>query len=58
MLSAMDEDLTLSTDVDLFRTKIWDKENRDIIIYDNLIGAEEDTDPTTAIGGGNIVIHK
>ena len=58
MLSAIDEKLTPSTDVDLFRIKIWDKDDDDTIVYDNQMGAEDDADPTTAIGGGNIVIHK
>jgi VCBS repeat-containing protein len=58
MLSAIDEKLTPSTDVDLFRIKIWDKDNDDVIVYDNQMGAEDDADPTTAIGGGSIVIHK
>jgi len=57
-LSAIDEDLTPSTDVDLFRIKIWDKDNNDEVIYDNKLGAEDDSDPTTEIGGGNIKIHK
>ena len=58
MLSAIDEKLTPSTDVDLFRIKIWDKDNDDAIVYDNQTGGEDDADPTTAIGGGSIVIHK
>lgn len=58
MLSAIDEKLTPSTDVDLFRIKIWDKNNGDAIVYDNKMGAEDDADPTTAIVGGSIVIHK
>ena len=59
MLSAVDEDLTPSTDDDLFRIKIWDKNNDDAVVYDNKVGAAEgDTDPSTAIGGGNIKIHK
>ena len=57
MLSAIDAKLTPSTDVDLFRIKIWDKDTEEIV-YDNLLGADDDADPTTAIGGGNIVIHK
>ena len=57
LISAIDEDLTPSTDVDLFRIKIWDKDNNDVVIYDNMIGEEENTDPTTEIGGGNIKIH-
>ena len=58
MLSAIDEKLTPSTDVDLFRIKIWDKDNNDLVIYDNQIGDPEDGDPTTEIASGQIVIHK
>ena len=58
MLSAVDEKLTPSTDVDLFRIKIWDKDNGDAIVYDNQMGDDDDGDATTAIGGGSIVIHK
>lgn len=57
MLSAIDEEITPSTDVDLFRIKIWDKDDNDNVIYDNKLGAEDDSDPTTAIGGGQIKIH-
>jgi len=57
MLSAIDEELTPSTDVDLFRIKIWDKDNNDSIVYDNQMDAEDDADATTEIGGGNIKIH-
>ena len=57
MLSAIDAKLTPSTDVDLFRIKIWDEDTEEVV-YDNLLGADDDADPTTAIGGGNIVIHK
>jgi len=55
-LSAIDASLTPNTDVDLFHIKIWDKATGDVI-YDNQIGASENKEPTTAIGGGNIVIH-
>lgn len=58
MLFAVDEVLTSSTDTDLFRIKIWDRDNGDAIVYDNETGAGDDADPTTAIGGGSIVIHK
>lgn len=57
MLSAIDEKLTPSTDVDLFRIKIWDK-NNDEVVYDNQMDDPDDADPTTAIGGGSIKIHK
>jgi PKD repeat protein len=58
MISAIDEKLTPSTDVDLFRIKIWDKDLGDSVVYDNEMGAGDDADPTTAIGGGSIVVHK
>jgi hypothetical protein len=61
LLSAVDSELTPSTDVDLFRIKIWDVDNDDAIIYDNQVAcldAGDDADPCTAIGGGSIVIHK
>ncbi len=57
MLTAIDEALTPSTDVDLFRISIWDKDT-DEVIYDNQMGDEEDADPTTELGGGSIVIHE
>lgn len=58
MLTATDEALTPSTNVDLFRIKIWDKDNGDVVVYDNQMGDPDDAEPTTAIGGGSIVIHK
>ena len=58
LISAIDEKLTPSTDVDLFRIKIWDKDNGDAIVYDNALGLADDADPVTAIAGGQIVIHK
>jgi Domain of unknown function (DUF2341)/PKD domain len=58
MLSAIDEKLTPSTDVDMFRIRIWDKDNGDAVVYDNNIGNDDDADPTTALGGGTIIIHE
>ncbi len=58
MLSATDEQLTPSTDIDLFRIKIWDKENNDMLVYDNQLDAYGGENLTTAIQGGNIIIHK
>ena len=57
MLTAIDAALTPSTDVDLFRIKIWDNAT-DEVVYDNQLGSSDDADPTTAIGGGSIVIHE
>ncbi len=57
MLTAIDEELTASTDVDLFRIKIWDKVSEEIV-YDNKPGASDTGDDATELGGGSIVIHK
>ena len=43
---------------DKFRIKIWDKGAADNVVYDNQIDAADGADPTTVIGGGQIVIHK
>jgi len=61
-LTAIDAGLTPSTDVDLLRIKIWDKEDGDAVIYDNQVGpgcsdSADGADPCTEIGGGSIVIH-
>jgi len=41
LISAVDENLTPNTDVDLFRIKIWDIDNNDEIIYDNILYADD-----------------
>jgi PKD repeat protein len=56
MISAIDAAKTPSTDVDLFRIKIWDNETEEIV-YDNQMGDDEDADATTEIAAGNIVVH-
>jgi len=43
--------------VDKFRIKIWDR-GTGSIVYDNQNGSADDANPTTAIQGGNIVIHQ
>jgi len=58
LLFSTDAELTPSTDDDLFRIKIWDKNLADAVVYDNEIGSDEDADPTTIIQGGSIVIHE
>jgi hypothetical protein len=59
MLSAVDANLAENTETDLFRIKIWDKDNGDVVVYDNQCGADDyaDLDQTTGIAGGSIVIH-
>jgi hypothetical protein len=61
ILTAVDGDLKDSGS-DKFRIKIWLEDEvtaEETIIYDNMLGAEDDEelDETTAIGGGSIVIH-
>ena len=56
MLTAIDANLTPSTDVDLFRIKIWDIAT-DEVVYDNQLGNADDADVTPKIGNFSIVIH-
>ena len=58
MITAIDGQINGGGGIDKFRIKIWDKDNSDAIVYDNMIGADESAEPTTALGGGSIVIHK
>ncbi|MBI1924418.1 PD40 domain-containing protein [Candidatus Poribacteria bacterium] len=58
MLTTIDGAINGGGGTDKFRIKIWDKNNGDTIVYDNQMGDADDTDPTTVIGGGSIVIHK
>jgi PKD repeat protein len=59
LISAIDSDLTSSpNDRDTFRIKIWDKNNGNTVVYDNQMNADENSDPTTILGGGKIQIHK
>jgi hypothetical protein len=55
LLTAIDGQRPGGGDVDKFRLKIWD--SADVIVYDNQMGASDTADPTTALGGGSIVIH-
>lgn len=55
MVTVIDADETPNYNSDLFRIKIWNDQG---VLYDNMQNAEENADPTTAIGGGSIVIHK
>ena len=54
MISAIDGDK--KAEPDKFRIKIWQKPN-EAIVYDNQIGASDDADPITTLGGGSIAIH-
>ena len=58
MLSAIDGQINGGGGIDKFRIKIWDKDDEDSLVYDNKIEDVENEDPTTELGGGQIVIHK
>jgi len=57
MLTARDSALPGGGTSDTFRIKIWSIASGGVV-YDNQPGADVDADPTTALGGGSIVIHK
>lgn len=57
LLTAVDGDLKTPASADLFRIKIWDKNNSDAIVYDNQYGSTDDAGLNTPIGGGSIIIH-
>jgi hypothetical protein len=57
MLTAVDGDLSGNATADKFRLKVWDKASG-AVIYDNNRGAADDASPTTALGGGSIVVHR
>jgi hypothetical protein len=56
MLTAIDGQQPGGGGVDKLRMKIWDNATGGLI-YDNQMGDGDDADPTTALGGGSIVIH-
>jgi hypothetical protein len=58
MLSATDGQVNGGGGVDKFRIKIWDKDAGDGVVYDNQMGGADDDEPTTAISGGSIKVHK
>jgi hypothetical protein len=57
MISAWDGDLQGGDGIDKFRVKIWEL-GSEIVVYDNELGAADDADPNTELGGGSTVIHK
>ncbi len=57
MLTAIDGKINGGGGIDKFRIKIWDKATG-AIIYDNNTGADDMAEPSTALTGGQIVIHK
>jgi Tol biopolymer transport system component len=55
LLTAIDGQIQGGGGDDRFRIKIWGSGG---IVYDNQQNAPDSADPTTALGGGSIVIHK
>ena len=43
--------------MDTLRIKIWDRATG-LVVYDNMMEADDSSAPTAALGGGGIVIHK
>ena len=59
MITAIDGQVIGGGGVDKFRIKIWYEDaDGEHIVYDNQLGASIYDEPTTAIEGGSIVIHK
>jgi hypothetical protein len=58
LLTAIDGQVAGGGGADRFRIKIWDLNNGGAIVYDNALGAAEDSDASTPLAGGSIVIHK
>ncbi|EOZ95155.1 internalin, putative [Indibacter alkaliphilus LW1] len=56
MLTAIDGDRMGNKSADRFRIKIWEMGSGNIV-YDNQMGESDDSDATTEIQGGSIVIH-
>jgi hypothetical protein len=57
LLTAIDGQVNGGGGVDKFRIKIWDKATG-AIVYDNQMGAADDANPSQALGGGSIVVHR
>jgi len=57
MLTAVDGQISGGY-IDKLRMKIWDKNNGDIVVYDNQMGGSDDDIVTTELTKGSIVIHK
>jgi hypothetical protein len=57
MLTAIDGQQPGGGGQDKFRIRIWDN-NGGGLVYDNQMNDPDSNDPTTVLGGGQIVIHK
>ncbi len=57
MLTAIDGQVNGGGGQDKFRIRIWNDAGGGLV-YDNQLNAPDSDEPTTTLGGGNIVIHK
>jgi VCBS repeat-containing protein len=57
ILTAIDGQISGGGGTDKFRIKIWDKNNGDMVVYDNQMLAADDATLTTVLGGGSINIQ-
>jgi hypothetical protein len=57
ILTAIDGQVNGGGGVDKFRIRIWSNAGGGLV-YDNQLNAPDNADPTTALGGGSIVIHR
>jgi hypothetical protein len=57
LVTVIDGKLVGNTRIDLIRVKIWNKSTGEVIL-DTQPGAPDNAEPTLAIGGGSITIHK
>jgi hypothetical protein len=59
LVTAIDADRPGGGDVDRLRVKIWDRtDGLDVVVYDNGLGEADDSDASTALGGGRITIQE
>jgi hypothetical protein len=56
LLTAVDGQSIGGGGTDRIRIKIWERAT-DVVVYDNQLGGEDGSAPTTVLGGGSIVIH-
>jgi len=59
LITALDAQINGGGPKDAFRIKIWQLINgvEGPVVYDNALGASEDSPAATILGGGSIVIH-
>lgn len=57
LLTVNDGEATGGGGADAFRIKIWEAVTGDVV-YDNQMGAGDDADASTTLGGGQIIIHR